>query len=288
MIVRGLLSVTLIKTPLNTCLTESLHLPNLRGMIVKPAKGLILPVNVFFNFSSLLADLVELLSELSLSRKKREMSLRPRVKPNYKRYNWPSIVLSIIVSSAISALVFFLLSSVSSPQELVITLTASAFLLFSGAFLSLSIKYHLAVEFVNSIDVEEWAYDRGIAIVKPLRGPLTILDLKNYDLYFLKNCSISSSSPLRESERRGLRVTAFSLVLKRGDRSFEFEVKVLKEFIEAPSIKSEREVIRAFEPFLKFSLGSWPSSSEEDPSRTQKYFRELMRGVEELKIEDLE
>jgi len=246
-----------------------------------------LPVNIFFNFSSLLADLLELLSELSLSREKRRMSLRPRVKPNYKRYNWPSILLSITVSSAISALVFFLLSSASSPQELVISLTASAFLLFSGAFLSLSIKYHLAVEFVNSIDVEEWAYDRGIAIVKPLRGPLTILDLKNYGLYFLKNCSISSFS---YSERRGLRVTAFtkpkSLVLGREDRSFK--VEVLKGFIEAPSIKSEREVIRAFGSFLKFSLGSWPSSSEEDPSRARKYFRELMRGVEELKIEDLE
>ena len=49
-----------------------------------------------------------------------------------------------------------------------------------------------------------------------MRGPLTILDLKNYDLYFLKNCSISSFS---YSERRGLRVTAFtkpkSLVLGR-------------------------------------------------------------------------
>jgi hypothetical protein len=133
-------------------------------MIVKLAKGLILPANIFFNFSSLLADLLELLSGLNLSherKRKRKMSLRPRVKPNYKRYNWPSIVLSIIVSSAISALVFFSLSSASSSQELIIGLTVSAFLLFSGAFLSLSIKYHLAVEFINSIDVEEWAYDRG-------------------------------------------------------------------------------------------------------------------------------
>jgi hypothetical protein len=34
MMVRGLLSVTLIKTPLSICLTESLHLLNLREMVV--------------------------------------------------------------------------------------------------------------------------------------------------------------------------------------------------------------------------------------------------------------
>jgi hypothetical protein len=34
MMIRGLLSVTLIKTPLGICLTESLHLLNLRGMIL--------------------------------------------------------------------------------------------------------------------------------------------------------------------------------------------------------------------------------------------------------------
>jgi hypothetical protein len=34
MTVRGLLSVSLIKTPLNICLAESLHLPNPRKMVV--------------------------------------------------------------------------------------------------------------------------------------------------------------------------------------------------------------------------------------------------------------
>jgi hypothetical protein len=34
MIVGGLLSVTLIKAPLDICLTESLHLPNLREIIL--------------------------------------------------------------------------------------------------------------------------------------------------------------------------------------------------------------------------------------------------------------
>jgi hypothetical protein len=50
-----------------------------------------------------------------------------------------------------------------------------------------------------------------------LIGPLTILDLKNYDLYFLKNCLINSFS---QSKRIGPRVTAFtkpkSLVLGEG------------------------------------------------------------------------
>ncbi len=194
---------------------------------------------------------------------------RPRVEPNYKREKRSWSVVSLVAS-----LVLLILASVVSDGEIMALVMLSSLISIILAALSTAVKgsYDLAVEFVNSTEVEEWAYNNGVAVMALPGGAVAVLDTRAGEVYLTRDYSLQRY-PLIDSG--GVKFRAFAFATRAIDlRGFEGrKAEVLRGFVECPSIKSEREWMRVSGTFLRAKLKDKDKGAQ---------VRRLIEGLKEV------
>lgn len=116
-------------------------------------------------------------------------------------------------------------------------------------------SYHLAVEFVNAVDVREWAYCRGVAVALLSDDLAVVLDTRYRRLYLMRWSSLHPY-PLPAGGRAGLRVgpversrrVRLGCLQGRG-------AEVLRGYVEVPSVRRAGEVAAAYGTFVRVRLG---------------------------------
>lgn len=132
-----------------------------------------------------------------------------------------------------------------------VLLSALSFLLdFIGMFRG---NYYLAVELVNSTGAEEWAYSDGVAVMALPSGVIAILDTRSRELYLAREYSLQRY-PLLSDKSVKFRAVIFAsrTIELRGHERLKAEI--VRDFLEGPSIGSERESVRVSGTFLKAKL----------------------------------
>ena len=130
-----------------------------------------------------------------------------------------------------------------------------ALLLYSISRGPLGGSYHLAVEFVNAVDVREWAYCRGVAVALLSDDLAVVLDTRHRRLYLMRWSSLHPY-PLPAGGRAGLRVGPVErsrrvrLGCLQGRRA-----EVLRGYVEVPSVRRAGEVAAAYGTFVRVRLG---------------------------------
>jgi hypothetical protein len=106
-------------------------------------------------------------------------------------------------------------------------------------------NYYLAVELVNLMGVEEWAYSNGVAVMTLTSGVVAFLDTRSRELYLAKEYSLQRY-PLLSSKSVEFRAVVFAsrTIELRGPKGLKAEI--VRGFLEGPSMKSEKESIRGF------------------------------------------
>lgn len=102
-----------------------------------------------------------------------------------------------------------LISSIAIEEavERVLLTLPLPFLPAVAARLLLAISYDLSVKVVNALEVEEWAYSSGIAVMRLSGGALAILDTRGKTLY------LSKSYLLRDQARSSSRAARLKAIL---------------------------------------------------------------------------
>jgi hypothetical protein len=181
---------------------------------------------------------------------------RPRVEPNYREesvfWSTVSIVLNVVVP--LVALLTTLALGLRDTWVLTAVATLASFL-YTISRGSQGGGYHLAVEFVNSVDVREWAYCRGVAVALLSDDLAVVLDTRYRRLYLMRWSSLHPY-PLPASGRAGLRVDPFErprrvrLGCLQGRRA-----EVLRGYVEVPSVRRAGEVAATYGTFVRVRLG---------------------------------
>ncbi|MHC1601107.1 MAG: hypothetical protein ACXQTB_02030 [Candidatus Nezhaarchaeales archaeon] len=186
--------------------------------------------------------------------------LQPKVKPNYRRDSkFTSMIVTMIVFVAM--VLSFIISG-----EFMILLIAMVFVLeiISSVLGMMRGDYELAVKAVNSVSVDEWAYNNGIAVMRLTDGTLMILDTKMKQVYlaqeyFSRDHVSLGPGAMKMGIGARIRIRATYHPLQANisikDLPNIKKLEVIRGEIEAPSIRSEKGVMRGFGVILRAKLG---------------------------------
>jgi hypothetical protein len=114
-------------------------------------------------------------------------------------------------------------------------------------------NYYLAVELVNLMGVEEWAYSNGVAVMTLTSGVVVFLDTRSRELYLAKEYSLQRY-PLLSGKGVEFRAVVFASRTVELERPKGLKAEVVRGFLEGPSIEGEKESIRVSGTFLKAKL----------------------------------
>jgi hypothetical protein len=181
---------------------------------------------------------------------------RPRVEPNYREESvfWSTISIALSVVVPLVSLLAALALGLRDTWVLT-AVVALASLLYSISRGPQGGSYHLAVEFVNAVDVREWAYCRGVAVALLSDDLAVVLDTRYRRLYLMRWSSLHPY-PLPAGGRAGLRVDLTEkprrvrLGCLQGRRA-----EVLRGYVEVPSVRRAGEVAAAYGTFVRVRLG---------------------------------
>jgi hypothetical protein len=120
---------------------------------------------------------------------------------------------------------------------------------FIGMFGS---NYYLAVELVNSMGVEEWAYSNGVAVMTLTSG-VVFLDTRSRELYLAKEYSLQRY-PLLSGKSVKFKAIVFASRIIELRKPKGLKAEIMRGFLDGPSIESEKESIRVSGTFLKAKL----------------------------------
>ncbi len=186
--------------------------------------------------------------------------LQPKVKPNYRRDSkLTSMIIAMIMFMAM--VLSFIISG-----EFMILLLAMIFVLeiISSVLGMTRGDYELAVKAVNSVNVDEWAYNNGIAVMRLNDGTLMVFDTKTKQVYlaqeyFSRDYVSLGPGAVKVGIGGKVRVRAVHHPLQASinikDLPSIKKLEVVRGEIEVPSIRSEKGVMRGFGVFLKVKLG---------------------------------
>lgn len=196
--------------------------------------------------------------------------LKPKVEPIYKYESFPWFKVAGILSM-LGSVTLTVLSAIAG-QEFMVLLGVVLSAITSGFTNMLKGDYALAVKLVNSIDVKEWSYNSGIAIIMLSDETLVVLDTRLKKMYLSREFS-AQCYPLRVGVAKpNVKLTAFvkpKLIDLKASREIK-RARILRGIAEVPSIKSEKEFMRLFGTFLEVNL------------RGSKCFKETSLCVEKL------
>ena len=113
-------------------------------------------------------------------------------------------------------------------------------------------NYYLAVELVNLMGVEGWAYSNGVAVMTLTSG-VVFLDTRSRELYLAKEYSLQRY-PLLSGKGVEFRAVVFASRTVELERPKGLKAEVVRGFLEGPSIEGEKESIRVSGTFLKAKL----------------------------------
>ena len=115
-------------------------------------------------------------------------------------------------------------------------------------------SYHLAVSFVNAVDVKEWAYCNGIAVAVLPSDLVVVLDTRYQRLYLVRWSSLQLY-PLPAYGRAKLRVEPLAKpwVVRLGCLQGR-EAEVVRGYLEAPSVRRAGEVVATHGTFVRMKL----------------------------------
>jgi len=116
-------------------------------------------------------------------------------------------------------------------------------------------SYHLAVSFVNAVDVKEWAYCNGIAVAVLPSDLVVVLDARYRRLYLVRWSSLQLY-PLPAYGRARLRVEPLAKpwVVRLGCLQGR-KAEVVRGYLEAPSVRRAGEVVATHGTFVRMRLG---------------------------------
>jgi len=169
----------------------------------------------------------------------RLIAAEPRVKPNYK-VEPSKLLLVILIPLALASLILGLLMESLGFVAAALYVTVSV---LSSVIPYLRGNYSLAVSAVNSVSIEEWAYNRGVAVLKLLSQELLVLDTRSKVLmlfrsYMLRRKEGSSRSFLRFKAPLSVRGKPYPMYSDVEVPPGAKGIKVLRGEFTVPSLES--------------------------------------------------
>ena len=198
-----------------------------------------------------------------VSKQKREVILKPKVEPNYRRerrgvFFVVSLIMAIIAFT-ISLIISIILEGGGESIGAIAAVLAGLLSLISEVPGLSKGNYEMAVKAVNALNVEEWAYNSGIAIMRLAEGYYLALDTTTSRVLVIKDFMARDHMPISPKPFRHMRL--FSVKGKQIPQAIRIEVKGIKrlkvirgEFV-LPSLKSSNGRLWGFGLIVKAKLG---------------------------------
>ena len=198
--------------------------------------------------------------KLKSERPKSIRIVQPKVKPNYRRDSkFTSMITAVIM------FVIMVLSFIISGEFMILFLAMIFALEIISSVLGMTRgDYELAVKAVNSVNVDEWAYNNGIAVMRLNDGTLIIFDTKTKQVYlaqeyFSRDHVSLGPGAVKMGIGARVRVRVIHHPLQASINIKDLpnikKLEVIRGEVEAPSIRSEKGVMRGFGVILKAKLG---------------------------------